>query len=122
MKKKFLDLSFETRKKEGDRILLKYPERIPVIVFKNEHCEDLPQISKTKFLVPLDLSIFKFNYTIRNYLELPNYQAFVLFNVDPYTNTKRLMNGSSLISEIYSFYKAPDGFLYMEYQSENTFG
>jgi GABA(A) receptor-associated protein len=122
MKKKFLELSFETRKKEGDRILSKYPDRIPIIIFKNENCTDLPQISKTKFLVPLDLSVFKFNYTIRNYLELPNYQAFVIFNVDPYTNTKRLMNGSSLISEIYSFYKAPDGFLYMEYQSENTFG
>jgi hypothetical protein len=119
---KFFSKNFYAKKTEADRILNKYTDRLPVIVTKNKLCKDIETIDKIKYLVPLDLTVYKFSYVLRNRLNLPSHQAFIIYQVDPYTNTKRFLNGSSLMAEVYDNYKSPDGFLYIEYDSENTFG
>jgi len=119
---KFFSKTFYVKKAESDRILSKYPDRVPIIVIKNKLCKDLPNIDKIKFLVPHDLSVYKFSFILRKKLNLPSHQAFIMYHTDPYNSSKRFLNGSSLITEIYDNYKSPDGFLYLEYDSENTFG
>jgi hypothetical protein len=114
--------NFMRKKIEADRILSKHPDKIPIIVKKNRLCHDLPKLDKLKYLVPFDLTLYKFSYILRNRLNLPSHQAFIMYNIDPYSKTKRFLNGSSLLAEVYSNYKSPDGFLYMEFDSENTFG
>lgn len=107
--------TFEKRKNESNRIINKHPERVPVVVCKN-YGDNLPTIDKQKFLVPKDMSIGQFMYVIRKRIKLEADQAlFVLVNNSLQTSTK-------IMEEIYQDCKDEDGFLYIIYSSENTFG
>ena len=101
--------------KEYERIKNKYPKRIPIIVEKKKDSE-LPDIDKSKFLVQKDMIINQFIYIIRKKINLkPNEAIFVTIN-----NQMCISNQS--LSEIYDKHKNDDGFLYITYSSENTFG
>ena len=107
--------NLEKRKSESSRIKLKYPNRIPIICEKNIHC-DAPNIDKNKYLVPSDLTTGQFLYVIRKRIKLEPEKALFLF----INNT--LPGTSHLISSLYKNHKDDDGFLYVIYSSENTFG
>lgn len=108
----------EERMAEAKRIIDKYPDRIPVIVEKSEKCEkDIPEIDKSKYLVPNDLTIGQFLYVIRKRIKLPPTKALFLF-----TDKGIIPPSSSTINNIYQSYKGPDAFLMLEYCGENTFG
>ena len=107
--------SEDKRIQECSRILKKHPDRIPIIVCKAKGCE-LPDIDKQKYLVPKDMNIGQFVYVIRKRIKLDSNQAlFVLINNNLSTSTK-------LLDDIYETNKDKDGFLYVTYCSENTFG
>ena len=111
------DHTFEARLKESNKIRDKFPGRIPLIAERAERCINIPEIDKCKFLAPCDLTIGQFIYIIRRRITLPSEKALFLFisgNVLPIS--------SMLISEAYSIYADPDGFLYVRYSGENTFG
>ncbi|KAI8923278.1 autophagy protein Atg8 ubiquitin like protein [Entophlyctis helioformis] len=109
------DHPFEKRKLEADRIKEKYPDRIPCIVEKAEK-SDIPNIDKKKYLVPCDLTVGQFVWVIRKRIKISSEKAIFIFvnNVLP--------PASSLLSEVYAQHKDEDGFLYIVYSSENTFG
>ncbi|EGC36392.1 hypothetical protein DICPUDRAFT_77947 [Dictyostelium purpureum] len=108
---------FEKRKEISDRIKSKYADRIPVIVEKAPK-SDAPDLDKKKYLVPNDITIGKFIYELRkNTASKVNAEkAIYLFinNTIPPT--------AALMSQIYERYKDEDGFLYITYSGENTFG
>jgi len=106
---------FEKRKKEADRIRQKYPERIPVICEKAANT-DIPDIDKKKYLVPNDLTVGQFVYVIRKRIKLEPEKAIFIF----VNNT--LPSTAALMSQIYEDHKDDDGFLYVTYSGENTFG
>lgn len=109
------DLDFKKRCEESKRIMSKYPDRIPVIVNKNNR-SNIRDIDKKKYLVPQDMNIGQFTYIIRKNLKLDKSEAlFVTIN-------NRLIPTNNPISEIYKNHKNDDGFLYVVYSSENTFG
>jgi len=58
---------FEKRSAEARRILLKYPDRIPVICEKASR-SDLPDIDKKKFLVPGTMLCGEFKYIIHKHI------------------------------------------------------
>jgi len=107
---------FEKRHGEASRIKLKYTDRIPVIVERRQGCENVPPLDKSKFLVPSDLTIGQFIYVIRKRIKLsPENAIFVFVNgVLPTT--------SDLMSTLYKTHQDPDGFLYILYSGESTFG
>ncbi len=107
--------SFEKRKAEAERVLAKYPDRIPVIVEQNSG-NKLPTIDKTKFLVPNDLTIGQFVYVIRKRIKLSPEKAIFLM-ID-----SKLPATSALLSQVYQENKDKDGFLYTTYSGENVFG
>ena len=107
---------FEYREKEFLKIKKKYPFRIPVIVEKNIKCDDLINIKKKKYLVPNELNISSLIYLIRKNIKLDSSKALFLM-----TNNKILNNNKSLY-DAYEENKSEDGFLYIYYTSENTFG
>lgn len=109
------DHPFEKRREVADRIKAKYPDRIPVIVEKAPK-SDAPDIDKKKYLVPSDITVGKFVYEIRKHMKLSPEKAIFLF----VNNT--LPPTGALISTIYERYKDEDGFLYITYSGENTFG
>ena len=105
----------EQRKAEAERIRAKYPDRIPVICEKTEK-SNVQDIDKKKYLVPADLTCGQFVYVIRKRLKLPAEQAIFLFvnGVIPPT--------AALMSTVHEEHKDVDGFLYVSYSGENTFG
>lgn len=106
--------SLEDRIQESSMLLLKYPNRIPIIVdrFNNE----IEDIDKKKYLVPKDLTMGQFIHVIRQRMKLEPDKALYLF-VD-----KIIPTSSELVSNIYDSYKNKDGFLYVKYCGESTFG
>eukprot|EP01097_Dermamoeba_algensis_P007970 TRINITY_DN5159_c0_g1_i1.p1 TRINITY_DN5159_c0_g1~~TRINITY_DN5159_c0_g1_i1.p1 ORF type:complete len:120 (-),score=25.10 TRINITY_DN5159_c0_g1_i1:184-543(-) len=116
-KKSFKEASsFESRKTMSARIKQTYPDRIPVIVEKAPNT-DAPDIEKNKFLVPNGLKTEKFIEEVRLHVKLRPEQGFFLFVGKGTT----LQPGGFMI-DAYSKFQDPDGFLYVTYAGENTFG
>ena len=107
----------EVRKKECQKILNQFPEKIPIICEKDPK-SDIRDIDKTKYLVPADLTVNKFNLMIRKRIEIPEEASFYLL-----ANGKYSLTGDQLLNEVYLKFKDPeDGFLYITYASELTWG
>ena len=70
---------FEKRKEEAERILAKYPQRIPVICEKDPRSRDIPNIDRQKYLVPDDLSVANFMYVIRKRIKIEAEKSIYLF-------------------------------------------
>lgn len=109
--------SFEERIRETTKILYLHPERVPVICERASAApNDCPKIDKNKYLVPRDFSLGQFIYTIRKRLNLEPEKAIFLFV------NGSIMPLSLIFNVIYESCKSPDGFLYITYSFENTFG
>jgi GABA(A) receptor-associated protein len=106
----------EKRIEVARQIRQKYPNFIPVIVEKHPE-SNVPEIKKKKYLVPADIGVGKFLFEIRNYLTLPPSKAIFLF-----VNDCVLPPTSTTMAQIYEQHKDEDGFLYVTYSGENTFG
>jgi len=109
--------TLEKRLEETNKILKKYPDRIPVICeISNEKNSDLPKINKFKFLVPYDLTVGQLMLILRSRMNLPPEKAIFIFvgSIIP--------PNSENIKVIYDRFKDEDGFLYITYSGENVFG
>lgn len=107
--------SFNKRKEESNNVIKKYPDRIPIIVQRHSST-DIQDIDKCKYLVPKSMSISQFTFIIRKRIKLlPSQAIFISIN-------NKLVGGSKTISEIYHDEKDEDGFIYIVYTGENTFG
>ena len=75
-----------------------------------------PRPHVPRYLVPADLTVGQFVYVIRKRIKLSPEKAIFVFvnNVLPPT--------AALMSSIYEEHKEDDGFLYIAYSGENTFG
>jgi GABA(A) receptor-associated protein len=107
--------TLEKRIEEKNRILENHPARVPVII---ERCgASVPDLDKKKFLVPTELSIGQLAFIIRKRIALTPEKALFLF-----------INGilppsSGNLGDVYQLQKDPDdGFLYVQYSGESTFG
>ena len=97
--------------------MAKYPGRVPIICERDQRSLDIPDIDRKKYLVPSDLSVANFMYVIRRRLKLPPEKSIYLFvdnTVMPAT--------SQLLSTLYTEHCDGDGFLYIKYAGESTFG
>lgn len=110
-----LKSEFIKRKNETDRVRLKYPERVPVMVFKSPGCL-LSDIGKNKFLVPIDMTLSQFVAIIRQRINIKQDNAIFIF-----INNLLPPLSKTMIS-LYEEYKQNDGFLYIHYNGESTFG
>lgn len=109
-----LENSFEERRKESERVLKKYPDRIPVICEKARTSKIKECLTK-KYLLPKDLQIGMLSFVIKKRLNMdPETAIFILINGKMVSNTKA--------EEIYQREKDKDGFLYAVYSEENVFG
>ena len=117
MSNRFKELhSFEHRSAECKKILEKYPDKVPVIVTKYEKCKNVDEISKNKFLVPGDLNLAQFVYVIKKRLQLTPEMSLYVF-ID-----EQIPPSSQTLHKLSNEHKDEDGFLYISYASENTFG
>ena len=107
--------SFEMRCSESEKIMKKYPNRVPIIVEKHKK-STLNEISKNKYLAPKDLKINEFIYTIRRNIKLEKSQSIFVMTGN------RISPSNVTLGVVYEENKDDDGFLYVIYTSENTFG
>ena len=107
--------SLEDRISESKKIIEKYPDRIPIIVEKSAD-SNLKDIDKQKYLVPKELTFSQFLYIIRKRIHLNEAEALFIF-----INNKLVPSNKSM-NEVYDVDKDEDGFLYVTYTNENTFG
>ncbi len=108
--------TFSSRHDESQRILEKYPNRIPVICETDPNNHSVIHLEKTKYLVPDSLTVGQFIYVLRKQVTLrPEEAVFVMIN-----NT--LPPTAALMSQIYDNHKDTDGFLYIFFMREASFG
>lgn len=83
-------------------------------IFLFIHCASL--FDDCRYLVPADLTVGQFVYVVRKRIKLSPEKAIFIFvkNILPPT--------AAMMSAIYEENKDEDGFLYMTYSGENTFG
>jgi len=107
---------FEKDVSESQRIVAKYPEYVPVIVKSKKI-----KLKKRKFLVPKDVNISYLLIAIRKHIENVKHDTgiFIFCN-------NNLLGSNSMMGEIYEKYvcgiQTKNLFLYIDINTENTFG
>ena len=108
--------SFDKRKDESSRLKEKHPDKIPIILEKAGDVS-LPSIDKQKFLMQSNVTIGQFLYIIRSKIKLDASQSLFLF-----IDNSHIPTTSISIGEVFEKYGDQDGFLYMTYSAQQTFG
>jgi microtubule-associated protein 1 light chain len=115
--------SFKERKNLAERIRMvedikrQQPDKIPIIIERYEGERYLPLLDKCKYLVPNHITVAELMQIVRRRLQLHPDQAFFLL-----LNEKSIVSNSMTISQLYQMEQEQDGFLYMVYASQPTFG
>ena len=112
------EFDFETRKHETHKIREKFPQKFPVVVQVSPRDKILKDIDKRKFLVPYDMKFSDFGNIIRKRMSDINEIQSIFF----YVGTGKILDLHANMSVIYESYKDEDGYLYVFYHGENTFG
>lgn len=108
--------SFSSRERESQRLKERYPDKIPIIVEKSEH-SFLPELKQSKYLFPDNKTVGDFMRHLRTSIELDSSQAMFLF-----VNNTHIPSMNEIFKNVYAKHSDKDGFLYITYTSENTFG
>lgn len=114
-------MSFEDRKKRSTSLLLKYQDKYPVILEKSKKDKYLPRIDKSKLLVSHDMTISTVIQLLKKNIKINENTAIYIMTTDK-ENNEIMLSGAQSITNIYDNYKSDDGFLYLEYCTENVFG
>ena len=104
------------RLKKSQIILEKYPDRVPLIIQPSKNDRDSFPIDKSKYITPRDLTLMQLQQIIRKRVHFPAEKALFIF-----INNK-IYPVTSLVGAIYDTNKDADGFLYITYCQESTFG
>ena len=99
---------------EFDRVAFRRSTHVPCIVERGTRGE--PVIPKEKFLVPHDLTVPQFAYAVRKQLTLTSSDALFLMIGGTIPSFHTAME------HLYQMHRSDDGFLYVTYVIENTFG
>ena len=110
----------EERKKKSFKMTSLYPDRIPVIVEMSPSSASYNTYTtashKIKYLVPYDITMGQFIKILRDKLKVKPEVALFFFVKN------KIFPITSPIGNIYKEHVDEDGFLYIEFCEESTFG
>jgi len=107
--------TLEERICESTKIGLRHPFKVPVII--EPHRNEPTLLDKFKYLVPQEFTMGQFQVILRKRTKLDPKQALFVF-----VNGEQMVPMTILMEVLYLERKDPDGFLYITYSQENTFG
>lgn len=107
--------SFEKRKAEATNIRSQHPDRVPVIIEKAPD-SNIGNLDKNKFLVPQDITMSQLMYIIRKRIKLVEDKALFL------SVNHTVPSTSITVGEVFDQHQDEDGFLYLTFRGESTFG
>lgn len=111
------DFNLDQRRQECERIKNKYQDRIPVICEKSPTSR-LKDVRKTKYLVPYDMPVSQFCFLIRKGITLSQECSLYLLVNGTYS-----VMGNQSMKEVYLKHAdKEDGFLYIMYAEEESWG
>lgn len=112
---KWLSIDLKCRKEKSEKIREQYPGYCSVILSPIRNSD--PELKKYKYILPLDTPIWKFNhkiYSLKSSTESKNSTIVMFIN-------NKIPNSASDFSNM-TRYLNEDGFIYIKYGIENTFG
>lgn len=116
-----LMVPLEQRIKQNTTIMQKYyPDKVAIIIQKHPNEKTLAEFDKNKFLVPLEMNYHGLMMVIRERVcsKISPTTAIYLS-----TENGTMLTSTQTISDIFHYHKdEEDGFLYLYYTGENTFG
>jgi len=104
------------RVKKSQTILEKYPDRVPLIIQQSKNDRESYPIGRSKYITPRDLTLLQLQQIIRKRVRFPADKALFMF-----INNK-IYPITTPIGGLYDTHKDSDGFLYITYCQESTFG
>lgn len=118
------EVSLEKRKAESARIIDRYPTRIPIVCERVPEFlqkNNLPVLSKKKFLVPSVMTLAQFCCVLKAQIKE---ETPTTANKALYFALRNRMSPvmSKTLQEVYAQYKEDDGFLYLHFCEETVFG
>ena len=110
----------EKRRYECSQLLLKYPDRIPILIkliqSKYSTAETELKLDRKQYLAPGDSTVSQFLYIIRKRCRLSEGDGlYLLIN-------NQLIPGSQTLKQVYDVHKGIDGFLTVQICKEEIFG
>ena len=118
--KQFMNYSLEERRNNAERVLRKYKDKIPILVYRGT--KDTPDIKNHKYLAPRDMKFHEFTTVIRKNVKLDSTQALFYFIKNESKNEECIPVQSSTLGDCYYKYCDNDSFLKIYYTVETTFG
>ena len=117
------EFSLERRKEESAKFQRRHPEYIPIILYKIKETD--PDVPKHKYLIKREDPASKFIMHVRNLMTdetaenpislKPNEALFFFTGNEQFS-------GQVQVGNVYDQHKDEDGFLYIQYGLEHTFG
>ena len=115
------EFEFDHRLRESNRVKRRWMGRCPVIVELDHRyvnaAPPMPALDKKKYLVPFATTLAQFTTVIRTRMGLDPSRALFI-----YVGGTHLVPLSRTLASLYEEHMDPDGFLYVRYGSEATFG
>ena len=112
-----MDKTLQERIIYSNRLIYKHPDRVPVIIEKGEI-----ELENYKYLLPKDMFICNFLSIIRTKLNKTFDSRKAIFTFVKGEKDYFLIKLNETFKNVYNDYKNVDGFLYIKFGVENTFG
>ena len=109
---------FNDRQIESDKIMRKFPNKIPVIIELSNLCmTKIKDIDDKKYLLDKDVEIFEFMTIIRKKINLDHDNVIILMTDNGY-----IPNTTETINDVYLEHHNGDGFLYLTFSAQKMYG
>ena len=102
----------EQKKKDGEKLLQKYPNELPVIINKNPNCPNNINLSKNKFLLQKIMTISMIKASLKKYFLKEGINTLYITATSKYIP----LLDNELITDVFNKYNdEKDGLLYLYY-------